>query len=192
MRAARGVRTDVAEMRRTRTSVAMSNDTISFLNIEIEKGELAVIVGPTGSGKSSILSAILGEMSITKGSISLGGKIAYLAQEPWLRHASLKDNIIMNLPYDAKRYNEVIDVCCLSHDLEILTNGDETLIGYSGSTLSGGQMARISLARAVYADADIYLLDDPLSGVDAKVRFDLYNKCICNFLSNKTRILVTH
>ena len=122
----RGVRTSVADIRRGKTSLMMSNDTISFLNFEIEKGELAVIVGPTGSGKSSILSAILGEMNITKGSISLGGRIAYFAQEPWIRQASLKDNIIMNLPYDEGRYKEVIDVCCLTHDLEILTNGDET------------------------------------------------------------------
>ena len=180
------------KLRRQRTSVDMTYDTLANLNLEVNKGELAAVVGPVGAGKSSLISAILGEMYITKGNLTLNGNFAYVEQEPWIRSASVRENIIMDKAYDATRYEEVINVCSLRHDFETLTNGDSTMIGDRGVNLSGGQKARIALARAVYSDADIYLLDDPLSAVDVQVRVDLFEKCISQYLSNKTRILVTH
>lgn len=116
----------------------MTYDTLASLNMQVAQGELAVIVGPVGSGKSSLLSAILGEMNITKGSISLGGNFAYVEQEPWIRSASVRDNIIMNKAWDEGRYSEVVSVCCLLTDFETLTNGDATMIGDRGVNLSGG------------------------------------------------------
>jgi len=162
------------------------------VNVEFPVGKLTMLCGPVGSGKSSLIGAILGEMKRDGGEIFLSGKVAYAAQQPWIRNASVKDNILFGSPLDEDRYEKVLDVCCLRQDLLTLTAGDKTEIGEKGINLSGGQKARVGLARAVYQDADIYILDDPLSAVDVHVSKHLFEDCILGFLRGKTRLLVTH
>lgn len=120
------------------------------------------------------------------------GVVSYSSQEPWLFDASIRQNILFTEPYDRKRYQEVIRVCCLEHDIRSLPAGDLTFVGESGICLSGGQKSRINLARAVYRKADIYLLDDPLSAVDSAVGKYIFNKCIKDFLEDTICLLVTH
>lgn len=129
---------------------------------------------------------------MTGGSVKVNGSISYSSQESWVFGATVRQNILFGRDFDRKRYNKVVQVCALNKDFEQLPNGDLTLVGERGASLSGGQKARISLARAVYRDADIYLLDDPLSAVDIHVGKLLYDDCINGYLRNKTRILVTH
>ncbi|KAH8381999.1 hypothetical protein KR009_001320 [Drosophila setifemur] len=150
------------------------------------------IVGTVGAGKSTLLQAILGELDIISGSVELNGVLSYAPQEPWLLRGSLRDNILFTEPYDERRYHDVLRVCHLDRDLEHLPAGDATRVGEGGASLSGGQKARVSLARAVYRKADIYLLDDPLSAVDSHISKVLLDRCLNEFLSNKIRILVTH
>ncbi|VDK68798.1 unnamed protein product, partial [Cylicostephanus goldi] len=139
------------------------------VNFTAAKGTFIAVVGKVGSGKSSLLSALLGEMGKLRGRIGMHGKVAYVPQLPWIQNMTVRDNILFGKPYDKRRYNQVLSACALKQDLKILTNGDMTEIGEKGINLSGGQKARISLARAVYQDFDVYLLDDPLSAVDALV-----------------------
>lgn len=120
------------------------------------------------------------------------GNISYASQEPWLFVSSVKNNILFGMDFEKDKYNKVVNVCALQRDFKQLSYGDRTLVGERGASLSGGQRARINLARAVYRDADIYLLDDPLSAVDAHVSKHLFEKCILDYLKGKTRILVTH
>ncbi|KAH8827646.1 multidrug resistance-associated ABC transporter [Flagelloscypha sp. PMI_526] len=163
------------------------------LTLSIPHGSFHVIVGTIGSGKSSILEALVGEMRKTEGQVKFGGNIAYVPQVAWIRNQTLRDNILFGQPYDAARYSEVIRTCCLEPDLEILPNGDMTEIGEKGVNLSGGQRARVSLARAVYSPYPIVLMDDPLSAVDAHVAQSLMSNCILSgLLAKRTRILVTH
>ncbi|XP_017083193.2 probable multidrug resistance-associated protein lethal(2)03659 [Drosophila eugracilis] len=150
------------------------------------------VVGTVGAGKSTLLQVILGELDIISGSVDLNGVLSYAPQEPWLLRGSLRENILFTEPYDEHRYLEVLRVCHLDRDVEQLPSGDETRVGEGGASLSGGQKARVSLARAVYRKADIYLLDDPLSAVDSHVSKMLLDRCLNEFLSNKIRILVTH
>lgn len=167
--------------------------TLCNLSLTVEKGQLCALVGSVGSGKSSVLQLILGELSAANGSLDIGGKtISYAAQEAWLFGGTIRDNILFGLPYVKEKYDEVTEVCALNKDLQQLPNGHMTLVGDRGVTLSGGQRARINLARAVYRNADIYLLDDPLSAVDTRVGRQLFQKCIKGYLREKTRILVTH
>jgi len=166
------------------------------VNLSIKKGELVMVVGQVGCGKTSLLSAMLGEMVCKNGGCTVTGKCAYTSQEPWIQNASLKDNILASSPsegkVDADKYEEVLDVCALRDDLDILPGGDLAEIGEKGINISGGQKHRIALARAVYAGADIYLLDDPLSAVDAHVSRHIFDECVKGTLATKTRILVTH
>lgn len=162
------------------------------LSFHIKKGEFVVIVGEIGSGKSSLLAALVGEMRRTNGIITLGGTVGFCPQVAWIQNATLKKNILFGKEFDQAKYDDVIMGCALEPDLEILPNGDETEIGERGVTLSGGQKARVNIARAAYNDADIYLLDDPLSAVDAHVGRRLLEECICGLMAGKTRILVTH
>ena len=118
--------------------------------------------------------------------------MAYASQEPWIFSGTVRQNILCGLDFDAERYNRVIEVCALQKDLSQFPNGDKTLVGERGTSLSGGQKTRVNLARALYIDADIYLLDDPLSAVDVHVGRHLFDKAINSFLSGKTRVLVTH
>ncbi|GAA6031091.1 hypothetical protein JCM8097_004000 [Rhodosporidiobolus ruineniae] len=162
------------------------------INLTIPKGQLCAIVGAVGSGKSSLLAGLVGEMKRTRGDVSFGGTLAYAAQQAWMQSCSLKDNILFGRPYDEKRYEQVIKDACLEADLAMLPFGDETEIGEKGVTLSGGQKQRVNIARALYFNADIVLLDDPLSAVDAHVGKYLFDHAICGALAGKTRVLVTH
>ncbi|ETE66837.1 Canalicular multispecific organic anion transporter 1, partial [Ophiophagus hannah] len=171
-----------------------SDVTIKDITLEIAHGSLVAIVGSVGSGKSSLISAMLGEMENIKGHINIQGSMAYVPQQAWIQNATLKDNIIFGSPLDETRYQQVLEACALHPDLKLLPGGDLTEIGEKGINLSGGQKQRVSLARAVYSNADIYLLDDPLSAVDAHVGRHIFDKVLGpeGLLQNKTRILVTH
>ena len=158
----------------------------------LRKGQILAITGPVGSGKSSLLMAILGELPAISGTVTFNGRIAYVPQIPWVFSGTVRDNILFGRTLDAKLYKEILEVCCMQTDLNNFPKGDLTEIGHRGVSLSGGQRVRVSLARALYSTADIYLLDDPLSAVDAKVGKHLFMSCICGFLSDRTRIFVTH
>ncbi|KAI8497857.1 hypothetical protein Bbelb_245090 [Branchiostoma belcheri] len=170
---------------------------VSNINLSIPKGKLTIVVGQVGCGKSSLLSAILGEMTTLSGQVVWNkkhNKVAYAAQRPWLLNASLRDNVIFGLPFDRSRYQQVITACCLQPDIDILPGGDMTEIGEKGINLSGGQKQRISVARTLYAKTDIVFLDDPLSALDAHVGGDLFEKGIMGHLvrERRTVVLVTH
>lgn len=162
------------------------------ISFSVNKGQMLAVTGPVGSGKSSLLMAILGELPTINGRVSFNGRIAYLPQMPWIFSGTIRDNILFGRSFDTKRYQDILEVCCMQTDLHNFPKGDLTEIGHRGVSLSGGQRARVSLARALYLDADIYLLDDPLSAVDAKVGKHLFDTCICEFLSGRTRVFVTH
>ena len=175
-----------------RTSEDVMNCTIYKCSMQVAPGEFCVIVGAVGSGKSSFLLSLLSELKYCEGSVCLSGKCAYVEQEPWIISATLRENVLMGREYEETWYNTVCEACCLMEDFAIMTHGDLTVIGDRGINLSGGQRARVALARAVYSDSDIYLLDDPLSAVDAHVGASLVDKCLCGLLRSKTRVLVTH
>ncbi|XP_017108726.1 multidrug resistance-associated protein 1 isoform X8 [Drosophila bipectinata] len=168
--------------------------TLRNINIEVHKSSLVALVGTVGSGKSSVVQAFLGEMEKLAGVVNTVGKLAYVPQQAWIQNATVRDNILFGQTYDRKRYNKVIDACALRADIDILSAGDLTEIGEKGINLSGGQKQRISLARAVYSDADLYLLDDPLSAVDAHVGKHIFEEVIGpkGMLARKSRVLVTH
>ncbi|CAH4037823.1 unnamed protein product [Pieris brassicae] len=164
------------------------------INLQVPKGHLVAVVGAVGSGKSSLLSALLGEMYKTSGRINTFGTFAYVPQQAWIQNATLQDNILFGNSLDKGKYNNVINMCALKPDFEMLPGGDQTEIGEKGINLSGGQKQRVSLARAVYCDADNYFLDDPLSAVDSHVGKHIFDKVIGpnGLLQNKTRVWVTH
>ncbi|KAM7360228.1 red dog mine isoform 2-T2 [Cochliomyia hominivorax] len=168
------------------------SSTLSNLNVEINGKTLAAIVGPVGSGKTTFLNVLLGEVQIDSGEVLVNGKVSYCCQEPWVFEGTIRDNIVFVEDYNERRYKRILKVCALERDLELFPRGDLTIVGERGVSLSGGQKARINLARAVYRKADIYLLDDPLSAVDTHVGKHIYERCINDFLSTKVRILVTH
>lgn len=169
-----------------------SNCAIDSFSTDIQDQTLTAVVGPVGAGKSSFLNVLLGEVGIDQGEALVHGKISYAAQEPWVFEGTIRDNIVFVEDYNERRYKKVIKACALERDMELLPRGDLTVVGERGVSLSGGQKARVNLARAVYRKADIYLLDDPLSAVDTHVGKHIFEKCIRDFLSNKIRILVTH
>ncbi|XP_047424944.1 multidrug resistance-associated protein 1-like isoform X2 [Mugil cephalus] len=164
------------------------------LNLAVKTGSLVAVVGHVGSGKSSLLSAMLGEMERTSGFVSMKGSLAYVPQQAWIQNASLKDNILFGERRKESWYHRVMEACALLPDLDILPAGDSTEIGEKGLNLSGGQKQRVSLARAVYRKSDIYLLDDPLSAVDAHVGQHIFDQVVGprGLLKDKTRVLVTH
>lgn len=184
------------------------------LNFTFPAGELSVISGKTGTGKSLILSAILGETDLLEGSVQVPptispaeqmdkeahpgnwivpGSVAYVGQTPWLESASFRDNILFGLPFFEQRYTKVLEVCALKKDLEILTDGDKTELGANGINLSGGQKWRVTLARAIYSRAEILVMDDIFSAVDAHVGRHIFEKCVTGEICDgRTRILVTH
>uniref|UniRef100_A0A3Q2TZ47 ABC-type glutathione-S-conjugate transporter n=1 Tax=Fundulus heteroclitus TaxID=8078 RepID=A0A3Q2TZ47_FUNHE len=171
-----------------------SEPLLKNVSLDIKPGGLVAVVGAVGSGKSSLLSALLGEMHSTKGFINIQGSLAFVPQQAWIQNATLRDNILFGSPYEDKRFQDVVEACALGPDLKLLSAGDLTEIGEKGINLSGGQKQRVSLARAAYSQADIFLLDDPLSAVDSHVGKHLFDKVIGpnGLLKNKTRILVTH
>lgn len=162
--------------------------------MKIPKNTLAAVVGKVGSGKSSLLSAYLGEMDKLSGRVNTNGGIAYVSQQAWIQNCTLENNILFGKPMNKKLYDRVIEACALKPDIDMLPGGDQTEIGEKGINLSGGQKQRVSLARAVYNDADIYLFDDPLSAVDSHVGKHIFEQVIGpnGLIANKTRILVTH
>uniref|UniRef100_A0A8C1TB72 ATP-binding cassette sub-family C member 5 n=1 Tax=Cyprinus carpio TaxID=7962 RepID=A0A8C1TB72_CYPCA len=156
------------------------------------KGSLLGVCGNVGSGKTSLISSILEQMHLLSGSVSANGTLAYVSQQAWIFHGTVRDNILMGEPFDQTRYTSVIHACSLKPDLAVLPYGDQTEIGERGINLSGGQKQRVSLARAVYSNRDIFLLDDPLSAVDAHVGKHIFEECIKKKLKGKSVILVTH
>ncbi|MBA0553688.1 hypothetical protein Golob_012843 [Gossypium lobatum] len=162
------------------------------INLEVKKGELTAVVGTVGSGKSSLLDSILGEMHKISGKVKLCGTTAYVAQTSWIQNGTIEENILFGLPMNREKYREVTRVCCLEKDLDMMEFGDQTEIGERGINLSGGQKQRIQLARAVYQDRDIYLLDDIFSAVDAHTGTDIFKECLRGALKEKTILLVTH
>ncbi|XP_018496938.2 multidrug resistance-associated protein 1 [Galendromus occidentalis] len=170
------------------------NEVLKDITLEVSDGELLAIVGRVGAGKSSLISAILGEMNLLSGRVGARGKVAYVSQQAWLRNDTLRENILFGQPYDKRRYWEILRRCALLEDIKMLPAGDQTEIGEKGINLSGGQKQRISIARAVYAEADIYLFDDPLSAVDSHVGLKIFSMIIGKegILRGKTRLLVTH
>ncbi|CAG9578809.1 unnamed protein product [Danaus chrysippus] len=171
-----------------------SEPVLKNINLQIPRGGLVAVVGAVGSGKSSLLSALLGEMNKISGRVNTNGVIAYVPQQAWIQNATLQDNILFGKPLEKVKYNNVINVCALKPDFDVLPGGDQTEIGEKGINLSGGQKQRVSLARAVYYDADNYFLDDPLSAVDSHVGKHIFDKVIGpnGLLKGKTRVWVTH
>ncbi|KAK3909098.1 Multidrug resistance-associated protein 1 [Frankliniella fusca] len=168
--------------------------TLKNINFKVNEGSLVAVVGGVGSGKSSLLSALLGEMDKISGRVNSKGAVAYVPQQAWIQNATLKDNILFGKSVDNNRYVKVVDACALKSDFDMLPGGDQTEIGEKGINLSGGQKQRVSLARAVYNDAEVYLLDDPLSAVDSHVGKHIFDNVIGpqGLLKKKTRVLVTH
>ena len=162
------------------------------INFFAPSKSLTVITGLVGSGKSTLLSAIAGEVLNTSGTIDYQGSVIYLPQTAWVFSGTIKENILFGQPFEESKYERIIDVCALKEDFQRLPDGDQTVVGERGEVLSGGQQARVSLARAVYADGDIYLLDDPLSAVDFKVGQHIFNKCIKDLLGDKIVLLASH
>ncbi|XP_010545031.1 PREDICTED: ABC transporter C family member 4-like [Tarenaya hassleriana] len=162
------------------------------IDFEVKKGELTAIVGTVGSGKSSLLASVLGEMHKISGKVRVCGSTAYVAQTSWIQNGTVQDNILFGLPMDRNKYEQVLKVCCLDKDLQMMEFGDQTEIGERGINLSGGQKQRIQLARAVYQDSDVYLLDDVFSAVDAHTGSDIFKNCVRGALKSKTILLVTH
>ncbi|XP_050541854.1 multidrug resistance-associated protein 1 isoform X1 [Daktulosphaira vitifoliae] len=168
--------------------------TLSDINLRISAGQLVAVVGTVGSGKSSLVSAFLGEMDKVTGRVNTKGTIAYVPQQAWIQNTSLKENILFGQTLSERAYNKVIEACALRADFQMLPAGDGTEIGEKGINLSGGQKQRVSLARAVYKESDIYFLDDPLSAVDSHVGKHIFEQVIgpTGLLRKKTRVLVTH
>ena len=168
---------------------------LNNINLTIKQGEFVCIIGEVGSGKSSLIQAILNNMIIENNNntkIIVNGKISYVGQEAWIQNNTVQNNILFYQPYNVEKYHKILSLCELNQDLNSLAGGDLTEIGEKGVNLSGGQKARISLARAMYCDNDIYILDDPISALDAHVGKNIMHNCIIDYLKGKTRILATH
>ena len=165
---------------------------LADISIELQKSQLLGVVGPVGCGKSSLVNAILGEMVLTKGTVSVNGSVAYCGQTPWILNASVKDNILFGEEYDEARYLTCLKACELESDMRVLENGDATMIGERGINLSGVQKQRVSLARAAYSGRDLYLFDDPLSALDPAVANKVFDACLLTLLNGKSRLLVTN
>uniref|UniRef100_A0A7N8WJ41 Multidrug resistance-associated protein 4 n=1 Tax=Mastacembelus armatus TaxID=205130 RepID=A0A7N8WJ41_9TELE len=166
--------------------------TLQNVSFTVRSWQLLAVIGPVGAGKSSLLSAILGELSRESGVVKVKGELSYISQKPWIFPGTIRSNILFGKELNPQRYDRVLRACALKRDMDRLPGGDLAMVGDRGANLSGGQKARVNLARAAYQDADIYLLDDPLSAVDAEVGRHLFEDCICGLLRKKPRILVTH
>ncbi|XP_039245421.1 multidrug resistance-associated protein 7 isoform X3 [Pipra filicauda] len=179
----------------TRQPLSTGTLQLHIEDLSVRKGMLLGVVGKVGSGKSSLLAAITGELTKQGGRVyicDLEQGFGLATQEPWIQFTTIRENILFGREYDARLYEEVVEACALSEDLNILPAGDQTEVGEHGVTLSGGQKARVALARAVYQEKELYLLDDPLAAVDADVANHIMQKCILGVLKHKTRILCTH
>lgn len=166
---------------------------VSDVSVRMAVGELTAVVGRVGAGKTSLCSAILNESVLGEGSIvEVHGSIAYASQSAWILNQTVRENILFGLPYEEERYNRVVQACQLTHDLDMLEDGDMTEIGERGINLSGGQKQRISVARAAYSKASIVILDDPLSALDPEVAGKLFEECVLGIMKDRTRVLVTN
>lgn len=161
---------------KTRWNEASTDYTLDNVNLRAQPGTLVAVIGTVGSGKSSLFQAILGELPPESGSITVNGAVSYASQEPWLFTGTVRSNILFGQPYDRERYRQVVRKCALERDFALLPHGDRTVVGERGASLSGGQRARVGLARACYRKAEIYLLDDPLSAVDTHVSKHLFEQ----------------
>ncbi|KAF6164725.1 hypothetical protein GIB67_040977 [Kingdonia uniflora] len=169
-----------------------ASSTLKGVDLEVIRGQKIAVCGPVGAGKSSLLYAILGEIPKVSGSVEVFGSIAYVSQTSWIQSGTIRDNILYGKPMSKTKYEKAIKACALDKDIDSFKHGDLTEIGQRGLNMSGGQKQRIQLARAVYYDADIYLLDDPFSAVDAHTASTLFNDCVMGVLEKKTVVLVTH
>ncbi|XP_054157408.1 ATP-binding cassette sub-family C member 4-like [Oppia nitens] len=176
----------------SRWNIDIIEPTLHDITVSLKSGELLAVIGSVGSGKSSFLMSLLNELSIKWGSVKVVGQLSYAPQESWAFMASIRENILFGSDFDEHKYKQVVHVCALERDFKLFPFGDKTLVGERGVSLSGGQKARITLARALYHSADIYLLDDPLSAVDSSVAKHIFQKCIVDYLKDKARVLVTH
>lgn len=156
--------------------IYQSENTLERVDLRLEKGKLYGVIGMVGSGKSSFLSAILGEITLVEGEVKVNGGMSYASQEAWVFGSTVRQNILFGQLYDRHRYQKVVKACALQKDFQQFPQGDQTIVGERGSSLSGGQKARINLARALYRQADIYLLDDPLSAVSIVKRVQVLIK----------------
>nr|GMD59443.1 putative ABC transporter C family member 15 [Ipomoea batatas] len=170
----------------------LGNPTLDRIQLQVKRGMKVAVCGTVGSGKSSLLSCILGEMPKLSGIVKISGTMAYVPQSPWILTGNIRENILFGKSYDREKYERTVEACALKKDFELFSAGDLTEIGERGINMSGGQKQRIQIARAVYQDADIYLLDDPFSAVDAHTGTHLFKECLMGFLNNKTIIYVTH
>ncbi|KAF8683747.1 hypothetical protein HU200_044680 [Digitaria exilis] len=166
--------------------------TLKDLNIKVRPGMRVAVCGTVGSGKSSLLSCILGEIPKLSGEVQISGTTAYVTQSAWIQSGKIQENILFGKEMNKEEYDRVLESCSLKKDLEILPFGDQTVIGERGINLSGGQKQRIQIARALYQDADIYLFDDPFSAVDAHTGSHLFKECLLGDLASKTVVYVTH
>ncbi|OQE30271.1 hypothetical protein PENFLA_c003G03173 [Penicillium flavigenum] len=162
------------------------------MTFEVGRHELLAVIGTVGCGKSSLLSALAGDMRVTDGTVRLSTTRAFCPQYAWIQNTTVRNNILFGKEYDETWYEQVVDACALTPDLEILPNGDQTEIGERGITVSGGQKQRLNIARAIYFNAELVLMDDPLSAVDAHVGRHIMDKAICGLLKDRCRILATH
>ncbi|KAG5471343.1 hypothetical protein LSCM1_01424 [Leishmania martiniquensis] len=165
---------------------------LTDVDVRVPRGRLTVVLGPTGSGKSTLLDALIGALTVGRGRVACSRSVAYVPQQPWIMNATLRDNVVFFGTPDAAAFERAVRSSQLAADLAMLADGAETEIGEKGINLSGGQKARVSLARAVYADRDVYVLDDPLSALDAHVGERVMRECVCGALAGKTRVLATH
>lgn len=169
-----------------------SGPSLINVNFKVKKGQLVGLCGNVGCGKSSLINAVLGRMTLTSGTVAFSGRIAYASQQAWIINDTVRENITFGQTYDAVRYKRVVEACGLLPDLEVLPQGDMTEVGERGSTLSGGQKQRVALARAAYSYCDLILLDDPLSAVDIHMANHIFRQCVTSFLKGRSVILVTH
>ena len=162
------------------------------INITANKGDLIGIIGPTGSGKTFLLNAIMNNYDIisSKEKPKINGDISFCPSQPWIMTETIKNNIIFFGVYDESKYNTIIDLCCLKNDFEKLSEGDDTIINSTCSNISEGQKIRISLARCLYQNKDIYLIDDIFSALDKNITNKIFKKAICDFLKTKTRFII--
>ncbi|PYH40482.1 ATP-binding cassette transporter YOR1 [Aspergillus saccharolyticus JOP 1030-1] len=162
------------------------------MSFEISRGELIAVIGPVGSGKTSLLAALAGDMRQTTGTLRMGVTRGYCPQYAWVQNTTVRNNILFGKEYDEARYNQVIDACALRSDLAMFPDGDQTEVGERGITISGGQKQRLNIARSIYSDSELVLMDDPLSAVDAHVGRHIMDKAICGLLKHRCRVLATH
>ena len=167
------------------------------INFKIKKGEHICIIGEVGSGKTCLLNAVINNLLVlnkskSEGNIQLSGKVSFVSQNSWILNDTIEQNILFFKSMDREKYNKILSICQLKQDLQIFQKGDQTEIGEKGVNLSGGQKARLAIARAVYNDSDIYVFDDPLSSLDAYVGMNLFNQVFNDYLKEKTIVITTH